>query len=143
MASGADPVEPPVPVPNVPGADVGAHGLPDRSELTPQQRFIVDASAIADLGLRTFVASIVGVAMIPPIGATLLRRSATHRERDNLRFYAELAAAKDPAVSFPAPTAQPRIYSRPANPVAEWLANGRVHNIKFNSSFEAINPAMR
>jgi pimeloyl-ACP methyl ester carboxylesterase len=143
MASGADPIEPPVPVPNVAGADVGAHGLPDRSELTAQQRFIVDASAIADLGLRTFVASIVGVAMIPSIGTTLVRRSATRRERDNLRFYAELAAVRDSAASFPAPTIQPRIYSRPANPIAEWLANGRVHNIKFNSSFEAINPAMR
>jgi pimeloyl-ACP methyl ester carboxylesterase len=142
MTSSADPLDPPVPVPNVAGADA-PHGLPDRSELTARQRLIVDLSAIADIGLRTFVASLVGVAMIPPLGATLLRRSATRRERENLRFYAELAAAKDPAMSFPAPTEAPRIHSRPANPVAEWLANGRVHNIKFNSSFEPINPAMR
>ena len=31
--------------------------------------------------------------MIAPVAATLLRRSATRREHDNLRFYAELAAA--------------------------------------------------
>jgi pimeloyl-ACP methyl ester carboxylesterase len=37
----------------------------------------------------------------------------------------------------------PRISSRPANPVAEWIANGHVHNIRFNSSFQAVNPAMR
>jgi pimeloyl-ACP methyl ester carboxylesterase len=143
MESSATPIEPPVPVPDVPGADADARGLPDRSDLTPRQRLIVDSSAIADLALRTGVASLVGVAMIPTIFATLLRRTATRRERDNLRFYAELATAHDSAVSFPAPTAAPRIYSRPANPLAEWMANGRVHNIKFNSSFRAINPAMR
>jgi len=60
-----------------------------------------------------------------------------------MRFYAELATAHGPAVSFPAPTSVPRISSRPANPIAEWMANGRVHNIRFNSSFEAVNPALR
>ena len=50
---------------------------------------------------------------------------------------------KDRELSFPAPTEVPRISSRPANPVAEWMANGRVHNIRFNSSFEAVNPALR
>jgi pimeloyl-ACP methyl ester carboxylesterase len=143
MMSDADPVDPPVPVPNVPGADAGAHGLPDRSELTLGQRLIVDASAAADIGLRTFVASIVAAAMFPPIAAELLRHSGTTGERDKMRFYAELAAEHDPVKSFPAPTEPPRVYSRQANPVAEWIARGRVHNIRFDSSFEAINPAMR
>lgn len=143
MMSGADPVDPPVPVPNVPGADAGAHGLPDRSELTLGQRLIVDASAAADIGLRTFVASIVAAAMFPPIAAELLRHSGTTGERDKMRFYAELAAEHDPVKSFPAPSEPPRVYSRQANPVAEWIARGRVHNIRFESSFEAINPAMR
>ena len=60
-----------------------------------------------------------------------------------MRFYAELAAEHDPVKSFPAPTEPPRVYSRPANPLAEWIAHGRVHNIRFDSSFQAINPAMR
>ena len=143
MTSSADPVDPPVPVPNVPGADAGAHGLPDRSELSFGQRLIVDASAAADIGLRTFVASIVAAAMLPPIAAELIRHSGSVRERDRMRFYAELAAEHDPVKSFPAPTEPPRVYSRPANPLAEWIAHGRVHNIRFDSSFEAINPAMR
>jgi pimeloyl-ACP methyl ester carboxylesterase len=143
MTSSADPVDPPVPVPNVPGADAGAHGLPDRSELSFGQRLIVDASAAADIGLRTFVASIVAAAMLPPIAAELIRHSGSARERDRMRFYAELAAEHDPVESFPAPTEPPRVYSRPANPLAEWIAHGRVHNIRFDSSFEAINPAMR
>jgi pimeloyl-ACP methyl ester carboxylesterase len=142
MTSSADPVDPPVPVPNVPGADAGAHGLPDRSELSFGQRLIVDASAAADIGLRTFVASIVAAAMLPPIAAELIRHSGSARERDRMRFYAELAAEHDPVKSFPAPTEPPRVYSRPANPLAEWIAHGRVHNIRFDSSFEAINPAM-
>jgi pimeloyl-ACP methyl ester carboxylesterase len=143
MTSSADPVDPPVPVPNVPGADAGAHGLPDRSELSLGQRLIVDASAAADIGLRTFVASIVAAAMLPPIAAELIRPSGSTGERDRMRFYAELAAEHDPVKSFPAPTEPPRVYSRPANPLAEWIAHGRVHNIRFDSSFEAINPAMR
>jgi pimeloyl-ACP methyl ester carboxylesterase len=143
MTSSADPVDPPLPVPNVPGADAGAHGLPDRSELSFGQRLIVDASAAADIGLRTFVASIVAAAMLPPIAAELIRHSGSARERDRMRFYAELAAEHDPVKSFPAPTETPRVYSRPASPLAEWIAHGRVHNIRFDSSFEAINPAMR
>jgi pimeloyl-ACP methyl ester carboxylesterase len=143
MTSSADPVDPPVPVPNVPGADAGVHGLPDRSELSLCQRLTVDASAAADIGLRTFVASIVAAAMLPPIAAELIRRSGTAGERDRMRFYAELAAERDPVKSFPAPTEPPRVYSRPASPLAEWIAHGRVHNIRFDSSFEAINPALR
>ena len=143
MTSSADPVDPPVPVLNVPGADAGPRGLPDRSELTPWQRLTVDASAIADIGLRTFVASVVGAAMLPPIAAELIRRTDTTKERNRMRFYAELAAVHDPELSFPAPPEPPRIYSRPANPIAEWIARGRVHNIQFKSSFQAVNPAMR
>lgn len=143
MTSSADPVDPPLPVPNVAGADAGPRGLPAREELSVGQRLIVDVSATVDVGLRTFVASLVGAAMLPPIAAELVRRPDTVRERDNMAFYAELAAERDPAKSFPRPTEPPRIYSRPANPVAEWLAHGRVHNIAFDSSFEPVNPAMR
>lgn len=60
-----------------------------------------------------------------------------------MRFYAELAAAQDPAVSFPAPTEPPLVSTRQANPVAEWIAHGRVENLRFQSSFTAVNPAMR
>jgi pimeloyl-ACP methyl ester carboxylesterase len=143
MPSRPAPVDPAIPVPNVAGADAGARGLPDRSELTARQRLLVDASAMADIGLRTFVASVVGVAMVPPIAAEFCRGSASTHERYNLGFYADLATEHDPARSFPAPRSAPRVYSRPANPLAEWLASGRVDNITFASSFEAVNPAMR
>ena len=139
----AAPVDPPIPVPDVPGADAGPGGLPDRSDLSLGQRIVVDTSAVADIGLRTAIASLVGATMLPQVAASALRRTESHRERDNLRFYAKLATDRDAVKSFPAPTALPRISSRLANPVAEWIAHGNVDNIRFKSSFEAINPAMR
>jgi pimeloyl-ACP methyl ester carboxylesterase len=137
------PVDPPIRVPDVLGADASARGLPRRIDLTLRQRLIVDSSAVADIALRTAIASLLGVTMVPTVLSTALRRSESRTEHDHLRFYAELASAQDPRLSFPAPTTQPRISSRPANPIAEWMAKGRVHNIRFNSSFEAVNPALR
>jgi pimeloyl-ACP methyl ester carboxylesterase len=141
--SSADPVEPPIPVPDVPGGEAGSRGLPRREDLTVRQRLIVDSSAAADIALRTGLASMVGAAMLPSVIGSLFRPEQAGIEQENLRFYGELAAARDPAVSFPAPKEPPRISSRPANPVAEWIAHGRVHNIRFRSSFEAVNPALR
>jgi pimeloyl-ACP methyl ester carboxylesterase len=137
------PVDPPIPIPNVSGADATPSGLPRRVDLTLQQKLIVDSSAIADLGLRTFIASIVGAAMLPRVARAGLRPSESRAENESLRFYAELGSAKDPELSFPAPTELPRVASRPANPIAEWMAHGHVRNIQFKSTFEAVNPAVR
>jgi len=49
-------VDPPIPVPDVPGADASARGLPRRVDLTLRQRLIVDSSAVADIALRTATA---------------------------------------------------------------------------------------
>lgn len=140
MTSNADM---PIPMPDVPGGDAGRGGLPSRSDLTLLQRTIVDTSAIADLGLRTAIASLVGVSMLPTVAAGLVRGSNLKRERRNLQFYADLAAHRDPALSFPAPTRVPEVSSRPANPIAEYIAHGNVHNISFQSNFEPVNPDMR
>lgn len=137
------PIDPPVPVPDVPGADAGARGLPRRRDLTVQQRMVVDASAIADLGLRTAVASVVGAAMLPRLAGAALRPNRVRDEDAALDFYIDLAAQKDPLLSFPAPTAPPRVSTRPANAVASWIAHGTVNNIRFDSSFQAVNPALR
>ncbi|OBB62219.1 peptidase [Mycobacterium sp. 852013-51886_SCH5428379] len=143
MTQSADPVDPPIPVPDVPGGDAGATGLPRRADLSLGQRLVVDASAVADLALRTGVASLVGAAMLPTVAAAVFQRDAGRLEAEHMRFYADLAAARDPQRSFPKPTVAPRVSSRPANPVAEWVAGGQVYNIRFRSSFEAVNPALR
>lgn len=142
VASPQEPEELPLPVPDVPGADATRRGLPRRIDLTLRQRLIVDSSALADVALRTSIASLLSVTMAPSV-AGALRRSQSAAERDHLAFYADLAAAKDPERAFPAPTSLPRVSSRPANPVAEWVARGNVRNIRFDSSFTAVNPALR
>lgn len=142
------PAELPIPMPDAGGAEADAGGLPDRSALSARDRFIVDSSAIADIGLRTAIASLISVAMLPPVAVSTLRSSALRgsaspHERDILRFYADLAAHHDPTVSFPAPTRRPRVSMRPANPIAQRIARGDVTNIRFASSFETVNPALR
>lgn len=141
--SNAAPVDPPLPVPDVSGGDATPGGLPKRSDLSLRQKLIVDSSAMADVGLRTAIASLVGGAMLPKIATAAFRPMNARAEREALRFYADLGTAHDPELSFPAPPEPPRVSSRPANPIAEWMAHGRVQNIKFKSSFEAINPAVR
>lgn len=136
-------VELPIPLPDVPGADAGAAGLPKRSDLTAFQRAVVDSSAAADIGLRTAIAALVGVAVAPTIITTALHRAEAQRERDNIAFYVGLAKHKDAAQSFPAPTTVPSVSSRAANPIAEYIARGHVHNSSFASTFEPINPDMR
>ena len=135
--------ETPIPVPDVSGGDAGRRGLPSRSDLSLLQRTVVDSSAIADIGLRTMVASMVGAAMLPPVLSGLVRGSDLDRERENLEFYAELAAQHDPAVSFPAPRSRPQVRTRRANAVANYIAHGNVEHVSFRSSFEPVNPAMR
>ncbi|MGY4654423.1 hypothetical protein ACVWWN_008219 [Mycobacterium sp. URHB0021] len=43
MDTDGAPVDPPIPVPDVAGADAGARGLPRRIDLTLRQRAIVDS----------------------------------------------------------------------------------------------------
>ncbi len=133
----------PIPLPDVPGADAGADGLPDRSDLTAWQRAVIDSSAFADIGLRTAIATVVGAAVLPTVAGTLVNRAEARRERDNLAFYADLATRRDASLSFPAPDTVPEVRSRLANPLAEYIAHGRVHNNSFASAFEPINPAVR
>ncbi|BAX90658.1 alpha/beta hydrolase family protein [Mycobacterium shigaense] len=143
MASDSDPIDSPPGLPDVPGADLppGADTLPPLSALTPSTRLVVGASALGDLALRTWVASLLATTVTPLVAATSLRQSRD--ERGNLNFYAELAAARDSEKSFPPPIEPPRVSSRPAGRLAAWLARGTVDNISFDSSFTAINPALR
>jgi pimeloyl-ACP methyl ester carboxylesterase len=120
----------------------GAEGLPPRSALSARQRATVGVSAVGDLALRTSVASVVSAAVTPAVLASNLRRTRGS-ERDDLGFYAELAAEHDPVVSFPAPAEAPRVTSRRAGRTAERIARATVDNISFRSSFTPVNPAMR
>lgn len=139
----ADPISPPLPIPDVPGADATVEGLPSLSSLSVRQRVVVEASALSDIALRTTASSLLATTVAPVIvGANLFGREPDS-ERSKLQFYADLAREHDPVKSFPAPTEPPTIVSRRASPLAERVAHGTVTNISFPSSFRAINPAMR
>ncbi|BBY58855.1 hypothetical protein MSAR_19910 [Mycolicibacterium sarraceniae] len=79
-------VDMPIPVPDVAGADAGYEG-PDRADLTARQRLIVDSSAIADIGLRTAIATLVGASMpptvLPIVSARPANPLARHIARSN------------------------------------------------------------
>jgi pimeloyl-ACP methyl ester carboxylesterase len=104
---------------------------------------VVDSSAIADVGLRTAISTVVGAAVAPTILTTAVRRGDARRERDNINFYVDLAKQKNAAQSFPTPTTIPSVSTRAANPIAEYIARSHVHNGSFQSDFEPINPDMR
>ena len=86
-------MDPPIPVPDVAGADATTRGLPRRVDLTLRQRLIVDSSAAADIGLRTAIASLLAATMLPTMLGGL-RRGQSQAEQEQLRFYAELAKAR-------------------------------------------------
>ena len=54
-------------------------GLPRRADLTTRQRLLVDSSALADLALRTSIASLLSATMVPTV-AGALRRSQSRAE---------------------------------------------------------------
>ena len=76
--------DPPMPVPDVTGADATVRGLPRRVDLTWRQKLIVDSSAVADIGLRTAIASVVGAAMVPRVARAALNPSSSHAENEAL-----------------------------------------------------------
>lgn len=139
----ADPISPPVPVPDVPGADATVEGLPARSALSLRQRLVVEASAIGDVALRTAASSLLATTVAPAVVSANLRRVNSAGERSNLRFYAELGAEQDPRKSFPAPAAPPQNVRRQPSRLAERVALATIDNIAFPSSFRAVNPALR
>jgi len=101
LVGDADPISPPLPIPDVPGGDVGVEGLPARSALSPRQRLVVEASAISDVALRTTASALLAATVAPVVVGSNLRRGDSASERDKLRFYAELGAERDPRLSFP------------------------------------------
>lgn len=100
---------------------------------------MVGVTAGADYLLRTGAASLVAGTVMP----LSMGRTVAARERANLGFYAELAAAHDSAVSFPPPTSMPPVRRQPANRMARAITNGPVDALSFDSPFQTVNPAFR
>ena len=56
---------------------------------------VVEASAIGDLALRTWVSSLLTTTVTPFVVANSLRQSQAATERGNLAFYAELGRSEE------------------------------------------------
>ena len=114
-------------------------GLPERTQLSLRTRAIVDASAVADVGLRTVAASMVSGSMLP----LALSRRRLGQEREALEGYRELTRARDVERSFPAPDPDHEVRARRVSPVPLRGAPGRVELLSFESRFEAVQPDQR
>jgi pimeloyl-ACP methyl ester carboxylesterase len=114
-------------------------GLPERGELSLRTRAVVEASAVADIGLRTVAASMVTASMLP----LALSRRRLREERASLDFYRRLAEARDVERSFPAPVGHGEVRARAIGSGPLRGQAGQVDLLKFESHFEAVNPAMR
>ena len=114
-------------------------GLPERSELSLRTRAVVDASAVADVGLRTLAASMVTASMVP----LAVSRSRLRGERAAMAFYGELADAGDVSRSFPAPDGSHEVRARRVRALPLRGQQGTVELLSFESRFQAVNPAMR
>jgi hypothetical protein len=121
------------------GSDVGQAGLPKHGDLPLAARALVDVSALADIGLRTAASTIVATSIAP----MALRPHRVRRERRLMAFYADLAAQRDAASSFPAPVGSPEVERRGAGRLAFRFDDGRVEHLRFESPFEAVNPELR
>jgi pimeloyl-ACP methyl ester carboxylesterase len=108
------------------------------SGLDLRTRLIVSAAAATDIPVRTALASII-------FGASLQwgLSPGAWRERDRLRFYAELAQTGDPEVVFPKPRDGVAVkLSRPGR-LAFRARGGSVTMLAFDSPYVAANPALR
>lgn len=110
-----------------------AEALPSAGDLSPAARALYLASVGSDYLLRTGLASVVA-------GASVAAGPRWLGERRRLEFYAELADARDPEAVFRAPE---RAEVRSAPGRGPGAAGGFVEVLRFDSGYEALNPAVR
>jgi alpha-beta hydrolase superfamily lysophospholipase len=119
----------------------GPRAVPDPPTPEPlglPTRLLVAAAAATDVPIRTGLASIMlGAAL--PWGLT----PGAWRERERLRFYAELAHSRDPDTVFAEPPDGVAVeLSRPGR-LAFRAPGGSVSLLRFESPYVALNPALR
>jgi hypothetical protein len=114
-------------------------GLPDKGELSLRTRAVVEASALADIGLRTLAASMVTASALP----MAVSRGRLRQERRDLERYRELADLADVERSFPAPVGDHPVRARRVSPIPLRGQAGTVELLSFESGFQAVNPDLR
>ena len=113
-------------------------GEPSLGELPLSTQLMVGGSVAFDLVLRTALASAISI----PAAVWALRDDPREQVRQ-LAFYTELAEAHDPARVFRAPEQTPTVTELAAPRFSFRAPGGSVRMLRFESPFEALNPAMR
>lgn len=116
-----------------------ADGIPAPGELDLPTRATVAVAGAADVALRTFAASIVAGTLLP-VG---LLPGKLGFDASGLDFYAELAEAADADRTFAKPKPGHRVQATRAARLPNRLHGARVETLRFESRFQAVNPAMR
>jgi pimeloyl-ACP methyl ester carboxylesterase len=120
------------------GLRAAGGGQPRLAELPLATQLLTGSSIAFDLALRTVVASIVTV---PGLLSTV--RMGPARQLDELAFYRTLAERRDAGASFPPPSGPARVTELPPPPRSFTAPGGSVQMLRFESPFEAVNPALR
>ena len=119
----------------------GASPVPEAPALEAlglRTRLLVGAAAVTDIPVRTALASIMLGASLP-WGLS----PGAWRERDRLRFYAELAESSDPTIVFKKPRAGVEIEVSRPGPFSFRAPGGTVSLLSFDSPYEAAHPDLR
>lgn len=102
-----------------------------------KEKMAAAATASVDLVSRTGVASLVALTAAPA-----LLRGDRAEERDQIDFYAGVAATGDPERAFVAPPSGVPVRSRPMQP-PPWLRGvGPIDLLSFESPYEALYPGL-
>ncbi|WP_320671568.1 alpha/beta hydrolase family protein [Patulibacter defluvii] len=114
---------------------MSAAALPKPGDLPLTTQLAYRATVASDYALRAGLASVVAGAVLP----SAVTREGRH-EHERLAFYAELAAAGDPAQVFLPPERVDVVATAGRGP---GVPGGRVELLRFASPYVARNPALR
>ncbi|MFZ5756000.1 MAG: alpha/beta hydrolase family protein [Pseudomonadota bacterium] len=117
----------------------GFHKFPDDFYLDLRTQLMVDATAGADLLLRTGAATLLAT-LAMPMSLNPRRLLTDHEDRP---FYQAMAETDDPGAFFRAPPAGVPVDELPMGPFAFRPDDGESLMLCFESPFETVNPRLR
>ena len=115
------------------------HKFPDDFYLDMRTQMMVDATAGADILLRTGMATAFA-ALAMPLSLNLRQLRDDNADK---HFYEEMAESGDTARFFRPPPANVRVDVLPPGAMAFQPEEGNCHLLKFSSPFETVNPRLR
>lgn len=119
--------------------DPAFHKFPDDFYLDMKSQAMVDTTAVIDLGMRTALATMALSTALP----TILWPGRHQADRAQWGFYKNLADQHDASLSFKRPQQSVNVHRHRAGLLDFHPKDGSVEILSFESSFQAVNPALR